>query len=224
MWIRLIILTSLCSWAGCLSIESITPEVVNNPDGSTQQDMVSPPPKCTAPAANGLTGDNLVCVNFSSISDQVLGSQPLPQQLNGWSFNNPPNCWQVASGQLQIMNFGGFGSTCGLTLPPIDLKQSQDSQYNSITLSLVQTVDLDPGTSTPNQYAEVYLGTANPASLVTQMTNTSIEQQMTVTINKQKLPAALNNVYQWLLQVSSFQANNTKKGWQISSVAVMGNQ
>jgi hypothetical protein len=183
------------------------------------------PPQAQCAAASGLTGDNLVCVDFSLIPDQSLGSPP-PSQLTGWDFVS--NCgsmnWEIAGGQLQITNFGGFKSTCGLTLPQIDLKQAKYSRYNSITLSLQQIVDLDPGTSTPNQYAEVYLGTANPALLVTQMTNTVIGQQMTVTINKQNLPVVLSNVYQWLLQVSSVQGNNTKNGWQISSVAVMGNQ
>jgi hypothetical protein len=51
------------------------------------------------------------------------------------------------------------------------------------------------------------------------------EQQAIININKQKLPpAGLTTVYTWLLQGSSGMANNTKQGWQISSIAVMGNK
>jgi hypothetical protein len=145
--------------------------------------------------------------------------------LMGWDFTLGGGAcpgWEVAGGNLEVVNFPGFTGTCGLTLRPFDLNQPEYSQYNSITLALRHRVDLDPGSSTPNQFGQVYLGTAAPPGLVTEITNTQIEQQMSLTIDKQKLPMALNNIYQWLLQVQSFQATG-KKGWQISSVAVMGN-
>lgn len=182
-------------------------------------DMSAGPPKCAAPAARGLAGDSLLCVDFSQITSLS------DTKLMGWDFvsNCGGNNWEVAGGNLQIKMFDQFNSTCGVKLPSIDLAQPQYSKYNSITIAVRHKVDLDLGITNPNQLARVYLGTVNPASLVTTVSETQLEQQMTLTVDKQKLPAALNNVYQWILQISSFQKQN-KQGWQISSVAILGNQ
>lgn len=152
-----------------------------------------------------------------------------PQQLPGWSFGKDTlnnDCWEVKSGKLQIKNFGTFSGTCTLTLPSIDLTQTQYSQYSSVTLAVRHTIDLDLGTGAmaPNQLAQVYLSTATPTHLVTETSGSQpFEQQLTLTIDKQKLaPAGLGSVYKWLLQVSSGTSMN-KNGWQISSIAVLGN-
>ncbi len=182
-------------------------------------DLAPSLPSC--PAARGLSGDSLMCVDFSQIQEL---SDP---RLMGWDFTiGGGSCpgWEVAGGNLQIQNFSMFHTTCGFTLPPIDLNQPQYNQYNSITLALRHHVDLDPGTSMINQAGQVYLGSASSPGLVTQITNTQLEQQMSLTVDKQNLPGPLNNVYQWLLQVQGFQPDSLKQGWQISSIAVMGNR
>ena len=48
-------------------------------------DMATPRPKCAA--ANGLAGDNLICVDFTSLAAQALNNTgSLPAVLKNWDF------------------------------------------------------------------------------------------------------------------------------------------
>ena len=135
--------------------------------------------------------------------------------------------WEVAAGRLQIKNFPTFMGTCSVGLPAIDLTLTQNSQYSSLTLALRHSVDLDlgSGAAAPNQLGQAYLSTATPTHLVTETSGSQpFEQQLAVTIDKQQLQSVgLGSVYKWLLQVSSGTAVSNKHGWQISSIAVIGN-
>lgn len=222
--------TNLLALLCVLSLAGCPLEVIERDGGTSSTDgpkcpplpdLMPQPAKCAA--AKGIGGDNLLCIDFSSLPDQQLGSA-LPPELNAWSFNNPPNCWEIKSGKLEIKDFGMFDSTCTFTMPSFDLNDADKQKYQNITLSIVQKVDLDPGTAFPNQFMQIYNGTANAAFLLTQMTGSQPEQQTVITIDKQKLPAVMQRVAKYLFQVSSSMANNTKKGIQISSLAVNGIQ
>jgi hypothetical protein len=145
----------------------------------------------------------------------------------GWDFAALPIAcpgWEIVGGNLQIKDFSTFNDgICAFTLPPIDIRQPPYSQYNVITLALMHHVDLDPGNAIPNQSARIYFDGPYSYNLVTQITNTLLEQQMALAINVQKLPVVSGNVYQWFLEVKSLDAEN-KGGWQISSLAIMGNR
>ena len=183
-------------------------------------DMTVVPP-CAA--AIGLRGDNLVCVDFSSILDQPLdNSAQLPSQLSGWDFVTKcgGKYWEISANKLQIKNFSTFGDTCGFLIKQIDLNDVQKQKYRSITLSIIQKVDLDLGTTFPNQLEQVYNGTAIPAFLLAQSSGTLPMQQATWTFDKETLPAAMKYVVKYLVQVQSGTANNTKQGLQISSIAI----
>lgn len=176
------------------------------------QDMAPPAPKCAA--AKGLTGDNLLCVDFDKVT------QLTDAALAGWNFNaNMANCWQISGGYIQVQNFGGFMGNCGLTLPPIDLKQADKQQYQKVTLSLLHKVDL----SDPDQQAQVFLDVDSAARLAHQMTGKPGFPTLlttTVTVNKSDLPSALMNVYKFYLKAGSLGAVALRQGWQIQSIAV----
>lgn len=180
-------------------------------------DMTQPPAKCAA--AKGLPGDNVICIDFSSLSDQSL-SDPPPAQLMGWSFNSPPNCWEIASSKLQVKSFGTFASTCGFTMLPINLNDADKQKYQTVILSMIQKVDLDLGTAFPNQLAQIYFGTAVPAFMVNQTSGTLPEQQITITLDKQKVPGSMMSMVKYLQQVQSGMSVSNKTGLQISSIAV----
>jgi hypothetical protein len=191
---------------------------------SSAPDLTPPAAKCAA--ATGLAGDNLICVDFASIPDQSLDDQSrLPAQLARWDFVTKcgGKYWVISSQMLQIKSFSAFNDTCGFLMPSINFNDADKQKYQKLTLSIVQKMDLDPGTISPNQAAQVYFGNALPAYLVTQTTGTQPEQQITLTIDKQKLPLAINNTVKYLLQVQSGQPQN-KQGWQIESIAVMATQ
>ncbi len=171
-------------------------------------------------AAAGLAGTVLenLCIDFSTISDQMLGSQPLPQQLTNWSFNNPPNCWEIASGKLQIVNFSMFATTCAFSMPA--LSASDYNKYNSFTLSVVQTLDLNPA----QQKAQIMMGQADPLMrLVDWATGTQPRQKRVYEIAKTALPNGGTNAFQPLFQIQSGMGSSANAGWLIESVAVLGN-
>lgn len=215
MTLRWIVLGCLLSTVGCL--DTITEKGCPGSDmrgGSTDAatDMQVPPAKCAAAA--GLAGDNLLCVDFSKVT------QFTDPTLANWNFNaNMANCWQISGGALQVQNFGSFMGNCGATLPPIDLKQADKQKYQRVTLALLHTVDL----SDPDQEAQVFLDVDSPARLAHQMTGKPgfpAQIMTTVAINKTDLPSALMSVYKFYLKVSSLGAVALRQGWQIQSIAV----
>jgi hypothetical protein len=180
-------------------------------------DLAPPPPKC--PAAKGVAGDNLLCVDFSKVAQL---SDPA---LAGWDFTaSMSNCpgWQIANNMLSVKMFSTFMGECGFTLPAIDLKQADKQKYQGLTISVVQRVSV----SDPDQKAQLYLGAADANTrLVIQTNGKNQRQQTMINITKADLPAAVNSVYQYLFKItSSVPVGGTVQGWQIESIAVNGVQ
>lgn len=165
----------------------------------------------TCAAAKGLTGDNLACVDFNQVTD--LASDP---KLTGWKFD-ATGCWEIAAGKLQVKSFKDFMGTCGLTLPPQNLADADKLKYQSFTLSVIHTLDLNK----QRQQAAIYLGVALDTQQMWLGTGTNPRQVSTVTVAKAALPNGGNNIYQPLFNLtSSAQVGNVNQGWQIESIAV----
>ena len=144
------------------------------------------------------------------------------QALMGWDFKT--NCgagWEINGGKLQIQSFGQFDKTCGFLMPLIDLNQTQYKKYNAITISIIQRVDIN----NPQHIALGGLGSAMADRTFWTATGKSERQQLTVTLPKtDPVPMKAGGMYQFLFQLSStVMAGGTAQGWQIESIAVMGN-
>lgn len=130
-------------------------------------------------------------------------------------------CWEIAGGVLQVKNFKMLTGDCGLFLPPINLNDAKYSKYQSLTLSLRQRVDVDPGSM---QQAGIFLDTADLAHQLNTTTDRNLPQQFVLTLDKTDLPAMNPGGYRYLLRLHApATAGGTRQGWQISSVAVLGN-
>jgi len=192
-------------------------------DGGTPPDLAVPPPKCAA--AKGLTGDAIICVDFSSTADQTLGSS-LPQVLNGWTFGKDAmnnDCWQIASGKLQVKNFGAFIGTCSFTMPLTDLAAAANQKYQSITLAVVQKVELDQS-GIPPQTAKMMLGLDVQTREFVTATGKNPRQHNIYELNRNDLATVpgVGTNFQPLFKLASGAAFSSQ-GWQIESIAVMGN-
>lgn len=118
---------------------------------SSLPDLLPSAPKCAA--AKGLSGDNLICVDFNQVSSLV------DQKLAGWFFGKDTmsmDCWELAGGKLQIKNFANLVDTCLLKMQTIDLNDADKQKYQSLTLSIIQRVDIN----NPNQTAQAALGSS----------------------------------------------------------------
>jgi hypothetical protein len=214
MMLRLIPMVLLVSASGC-------PYITDNSDGScsskdmrasTMADMT--PPVAACGAAQGLAGDNLLCVDFSNPQVTVSG---LTGQ--GWFFEMDANCpgWTITSGSLQVTNFAGFMGTCQIKLPALSAADYQ--KYNSFTLSMVHTVDLNAA----KQGAYVYLGLAMPSQQLWYTTGTNPPQTSVSVVTKANLPNGGSNAYQPLLEIfSNFPGGFS--GWLIDSIAINATQ
>ena len=175
---------------------------------------------CKCAAAKWLAGDNLFCVDFSSVGDQVLTTPP-PPQLPGWNFEKfDKNCWQILSGKLQIntANFLTYMGTCGFLMPALTSGQYQ--QYNSFTLAVVQTVDVNATV----QGAYIYLGSDVLKQQMWYAAGTYPKIVTSLQIARTALPNGGTGMYQPLFKLSAPGiAGGTAQGWQIESIAVMGN-
>jgi hypothetical protein len=67
------------------------------------------------------------------LSDQTLSKTGTSQPGGGC-----PG-WEIASGKLQVKNFGAFVGTCSFTMPLTDLAAAANQKYQSVTLAVVQT-------------------------------------------------------------------------------------
>lgn len=192
--------------------------VPNDGGGSLDQkcpglpDLLPMAPKCAA--AKGLTGNNLLCVDFTS--PQVLSDLT----NTGWNFDKfDKGCWTVSSGKLQIntANFATYMGTCGFVMSP--LSASDYGKYNNFTLSVVHRVDISDAAS---QKLQVMLGIDDPSMrLVTQWTGKQSRQQSTIGMGKNDLPNGGTGVFQPLFKLNaSLTAGGTAQGWQIESIAV----
>lgn len=178
-------------------------------DLSVTHDM-STAPACAA--AKGLSGVPLICTDF-----------PSPQTLvdlkgMGWDFTQCVAGWTVSNSNLQVNSFSTFASSCSFTTRP--LTPSEYQKYSSFTLSVVQTVDLNA----MKQGAYVYLGLDVPSQQIWYTTGTYPQTVTTLKIAKPALPNGGNNNYQPLFKITSGAAFGAGyQGWQIESIAVMGN-
>ncbi len=175
-------------------------------------DLAPPQPKCAA--AKGLTGDAIVCVDFdklSGLSDQTV---------KDWNFTPGGGCpgWEIVGGKLQVKNFGGFVGTCSFTMPLTDLAAAANQKYQSVTLAVVQTLDLNPA----KQGASAYLGVRLPSQQIWYTTGTNPKTVTSLQIAKAALPNGGTSLYQPLFELTSALAGGAT-GWQIESIAVMGN-
>ena len=175
-------------------------------------DLATTQPKCAA--AKGLTGDTLVCVDFSKVNGLT---DPL---LIGWDFTSLcPAGWEIVVGKLQVKNFGSFASSCSFTMPALSAADFQ--KYASYTLAVVQRVDLN----SLQQKAQVMLGGDDDQKrLLDWMTGPQPRQKKVYEITKGDLPTAAMGGFQPFFKLNSavgFGAGY--QGWQIESIAVMGN-
>ena len=183
--------------------------------GPTSADMTTATPVAKCAAAKGLSGDNLLCVDFDKVSSL---SDP---SLSTWNFNaNMANCWQISGGMLSVTNFATFVGNCGLTLPPIDLKQADRQKYQQVTVTILHRVDMGD----PDQKAQVFIDQDDPARLIHQTTSKPGIPTLTattLTTQKTDLPVALMNVVKFYLKAGSLSVSG-RPGWQIQSIAVNG--
>lgn len=189
-------------------------------------DMATPRPKCAA--ANGLAGDNLICVDFTSLTDQPLSNTAtLPAVLKDWNFasicsNSQTGmpAWEIKNKKLVIKNFDMFLGSCGFTMPTIDSQNSDFKNHNKFTLSVVQKLNLSK--STPQQTMGIYLNAPLDGYQVWLSTGMSPRQVSTVTIEKMNFPSGTNG-YQPVFQLT---AANVVGGTsvEIESIAVNASQ
>ena len=177
----------------------------------TTADM--PPSSGTCAAAQGLSGTNLICVDFSSVSGLT------DQRLSGWDFSCIGGAtWTTSGGMLQVNSFATFDRECTATLPASNLNDADKSKYKSLALSIVQRIDLND----PEQAAQIFLNDSSKAPrLMYQGTGKKdVPRQKTVIfLDKADLPANINNSPQWRLKLSSSLAVG-RNGWQIESIAI----
>lgn len=202
-------LIHVCS-LGCLAID--TPRATDGGSGTDQKcpplpDLATPKVQCAA--AKGLSGVPLICNDFPS-------AQTLAELRDmGWDFTSKcPAGWTVSNAKLQVSNFSGFADSCIFTTRA--LTPSEFQKYSSFTLAVVQTVDL-----TAKQGAYVYLGLDVPQQQIWYTTGSYPQTVTTLKIDKNLLPNGINS-YQPLFKITSSLAGGAT-GWQIDSVAVMGN-
>ena len=179
-------------------------------------DLLPVAPKCAA--AKGLTGDTLSCTDFTSA--QVLSALTTN---DGWNFDKfDKSCWTVSGGKLQIntANFSTYMGTCGFSMPALSMDDY--GKYSSFTLSIIHKVDISDSAS---QTIQFMLGADAPSMrLVTQWSGKQSRQQNAIAMGKTDLPNGGSNAFQPLFKLNAaLTAGGTSQGWQIESIAVMGN-
>ena len=178
---------------------------------SAMPDMTIPTAPCLA--AKGLSGDNLLCIDFSQVKSL---SDP---KLARWDFSNPVSCpgWEILNDKLQVKNFSTFMmSSCSFTMPAINLNDVDKQKYKSVTLSVVQRVDM----ADQQQIAQIFLGTDLPARQMWYGTGRNPRQTSTLNIATADLPTGLNGVYQFLFKLNATQPGSPVQNWFIESIAV----
>lgn len=166
--------------------------------------MVTPTPKCAA--AKDLPGDNLFCVDFTSLGDLDLSNQGnLPTVLKGWDFTS--NCsktqpgkpyWEIKNKRLVINNLTGLSGTCGFYMPNIDPSTDDFKNHSKFTVSVIQKLTL----SRPQQAMGIYLTSPQDIYQIWLNSGTSPRQVSTVTIERTALPAGTNG-YQPVFQIAA---------------------
>ena len=214
-----IVVLSCCLWllGGCRE-DAVLPDgfcAGSDMKGMSGTDLAVSPAKCTA--AKGLLGENMVCVDFSVISDGPLGSSP-PAKLDKWDFVS--SCgglnWEIAGGKLQIKNFSTYMGNCGFSLPATDLNAAANQKFNIFTLAVVATLDIN----STKQSAAVYNQIVSGQNLEWSQAGTFPRQRFIFDLDKAALPGG-SGMYQPLFQLSSnVQVGTANQGWQIESIAI----
>ncbi len=180
-------------------------------------DLAPPLPKCKA--ASGLMGDALICVDFDQPTTTLTDLM-----AKGWTFVNAPlHPWEIANGKLQVNNFAMFADTGSFKMPLTDLASATNQKYQSVTLAVVQRVDVDQN-ALPPQTAKLILGQDLAQREFTTLTGKNPRQQNQYTLMRSDLAAVpgVGTNFQPLFKLSSG-ALYAGVGWQIESIAVMGN-
>ena len=187
-------------------------------DGGTPPDLAIPPPKCAA--AKGLAGEALICVD----ADKSTLADLRTQGWTGFKDGTGTDCWEIASGKLQVKNFGTFVGTCSFTMPLTDLAAAANQKYQSVTLAVVQRVDLN-ALPASLQTEQVYFGVTTPGREFTVTTGKTPRQHNVYEITRADLGQVfgVGTSFQPVVQVSGTIASPGNTGVQIESIAVMGN-
>lgn len=215
-----IVALSLFGWLGCNAGKVWQFDEALIPNTDLQRCPAPPdmtPPLAACPAARGLTGNPIFCADFANPQTTLAALTGL-----GWKFDAVAsgNCggWQIINNLLQVNNFAMLNGTCALTLP---ITMGQIQTYKRLTLSIQHRLDL----SDPEQQAQIFLDNSTPNTRVMWQATGKRDvprQQTVITIDSAELPTALNGGFKWFFQVSSPGAF-ARNGWQIESIAVMGN-
>jgi hypothetical protein len=215
---NLLALLCVLSLAGC-PIEVIEPDggtpPTDGPNCPSLPDLMPQPPAC--PAARGLTGDNLLCEDFANAQTTLAALAE-----KGWNFSalTSGTCtgWQISSNLLQVNSFSTLNGSCGLNLPPTTAQQILS--YKHLTLSIQHRLDL----SEPQQQTRIFLNDDTDAQNVlwqdTAVRNVP-RQRTVITIDSADLPTPLKSGFKWFLKATSA-GPFPLKGWQIESIAVLG--
>lgn len=183
-----------------------------------QPDLAAPAAKCAA--AKGLSGDNLLCVDFDAVSG------PSDPKLAGWNFAalTSAGCpgWTVSNGKLQVItgSFPGFAGTCAFSMPAVNA--GDYAKYTSFTLSVVQTLDISDAN---DQKALVYNGTDISARLLDRATSRLPRKQLVQTIAKTVMPISGAGMFQPFYKLeANLAAGGNAQGWLFESIAINGIQ
>ncbi len=111
---------------------------------------------------------------------------------------------------------------CSFVMPPLDLNAGVNAQYSSVTLALVQRVNMDEA----QQTAQILMGTDMPATkLLKQESGRQPRMRSVYTVTRDDLlnQTGANGNFQLLFKAYSGVAPTPNKGWQIESIAILGN-
>lgn len=215
---RTYLLTALClsTLVGCETWKQIDDGGQWSGDQGCPASLDMKPAALPCPAAKGLTGDNLLCVDFANPQTTIAGLT-----AKGWSFDAVNvNCkgWMITDSLLQVKDFPSLKGICGFTTEMISMTQVQS--YTHFTLSIQHRIQLFD----PNQEARIFLDSSAPASQVMWLGTGNRDvrrQQTTITMDSADLPASLKSGFKWFFQLST---NTTSglDGWQIESIALNG--
>lgn len=215
---RTYLLTVLCisSLIGCQPQKQIDDGGQSSGDQGCPSSPDMKPAAAPCPAAKGLTGDNLLCVDFANPQTTLTGLT-----AQGWRFDVAMlDCpkWEIANGLLQVIDFPTFKGTCGFATETISMAQVQS--YAHLTLSIQHRIDLID----QQQWAKIFLNSYFPSTrIIWQATGERDvpRQQTTITLDSATLPSSLKTGFEWLFDLSSY-GPFTAKGWQIESIAING--
>jgi hypothetical protein len=208
-------LLSACEAFETLSILPRDPTQPQDGGCPKAPDLATPLAPCAA--AQGLPGTVLRCNDMSKESITSLKSQ-------GWlNFQDGTGaeCWEVAAGVLQIKSFGTFQDTCSFRMPPLNINDAAYAGYASFTVSLLQRVHMDEG----QQRAQILLGSNDPATrLLLHVSGRLPRMRSVFTVTRDDLAnmtAAAGNFQLLFNAYSGIMVSY--KGWQIESIAILGN-